>query len=368
MNSALFYGSIGGYVTILLINFASSACAAELIATPTNWKVQYAAAKSGDTLKFVGTFATRTDFHSRVFFPTLKIDTSQGVFLDSMAFRNVTGVHLRGGVFGNLHGRTGQGGAIVFFDSSNVHVDRIRAVGPGTGTGAGIAMMGVVNGSVSNSTFTSLNTGITVGKMSREIRILNNFIELSTSDGINISSSHGVVASYNYCHRMKPLEKAHPDCLQMWSVKENPVQSDIEVSYNTSVGFSQGFTSFNPEDGGLLRANIVHNRVDGPFVHGIACYACVDSKISNNVISSFLETPWQTRITVIGGKNVRVVGNSISPKGTRLAPITLMPMKMPGNPVVGYSVPTSNEPQSAGYWPAIPRSSPALNCCRDVHP
>jgi hypothetical protein len=337
---------------VLATGLPSMAVAARLTATPADWPTQYAAAKPGDTLKFVGSFPTRMDLPSRVFQPPLKIDATDAQFLDSVSFRNVTGIQMQGGVFGNPHGTTRQNRAIVFFGGSDIHVDRVKAVG--SGTGGGIAMVGVTNGSVSNSTFTNLNVGIGIGPMSREIRVLNNLFDRATSDGIDIFGSHGVVASYNHCRDTRPAPGAHPDCVQMWSVKGNPVQSDIELSFNTAVGATQGLTSFNADNGGLLRARIVNNRVDVSYPQGIACYACRDSDIRNNDVTTSPGAQWRTTINVVGGKDVRTGGNRIGPRVTSWKSSQTLPMKMPGNAIVGYSIPTSDALQSAGYWPAIP--------------
>lgn len=166
------------------------------------------------------------------------------------------------------------------------------------------------NVSVTRSSFTSLRRGlsfstVTNGKMAR-----NKFVN-SSSDGAAIVDSHFVTANRNSCSGTAPSAGAHPDCIQLWSIRGHAVQSDITLSKNIAVGKTQGFTSFTPSNGGGLRISMLNNRVDISYPQGIACYNCVDSLFQGNVLTTIVGSQFQTRMNIVGGSNNVMLDNSI---------------------------------------------------------
>lgn len=77
------------------------------------------------------------------------------------------------------------------------------------------------------------------------------------------------------------------------------------------MGATQGFTSFTPSSGGGLRIFMLNNRVNLSYSQGIACYNCVDSVFSGNMLTTIPGSDHQTRINIVGGRNNIISNNSI---------------------------------------------------------
>ena len=135
-----------------------------------------------------------------------------------------------------------------------------------------------------------------------------------SSDGINIAGSHNVTATGNSCSGTVISAGAHPDCIQMWSIAGRPVQSDITLSKNIINGPTQGLTSFTEANGGGLRISIIDNIIATSYPQGIACYGCVDSIITGNILTTLAGARWRTSINVFNGRNNIVANNSVGAK------------------------------------------------------
>ena len=162
-----------------------------------------------------------------------------------------------------------------------------------------------------DSRFNGLQVAMVFGTVTHGIAS-HNAVTGAGSDGIDIANSHFVTAANNVCSGSVPTPGAHPDCIQLWSVTGNPLQSDITVKNNSATGATQGFTAFNSM-GGELRVQITGNSIDGSFPQGIACYSCVDSNISYNKLVTLPGAAHLTNLNIIGGSGNTVLGNIITP-------------------------------------------------------
>jgi hypothetical protein len=307
---------------------AIPASAASYTATNATLRAVFAKARAGDTIILRGNFDAIM-LSDRSFATPVKIDARQARFSGTLALRNVNGLDFTGGTYGSAKSAWQNAGTIRVDSSSNISFTQPRLIGNGLGRARGMTFTDSKNLSVTGGDFSGFR--LALGAVSSTDGIFaNNKITRSTSDGINIANSHRITAQYNRCSGTTPSVGAHPDCIQLWSLAGNPVQSDIQLLYNIATGPTQGFTSFDADRGGGLRISMIGNRVDTSFPQGIACYSCFDSIITDNVLTTQPGARWRTRLNVVGGANNRVENNSIGPFDKPAAPI-----EKPGAPKAG---------------------------------
>lgn len=292
-------------ISAVFVTIALPASAVTLSATAATFDVTLNSLAAGDTLAMVGYFG-EVRLTNRAFAQTITLDGTNATFSTTMVFDNVRNVALRGGTF-NIGNNGGYAKGVAVYNGANVYIDGITVNGGGTVDQFGVTVNGTHNAQVTNSKFKGLYSGIAVGAVAGGFLAKNTFTA-STSDGIDIADSHGVTATRNICTGAVPRAGAHPDCIQMWSVVGHPLESDIFVTYNTSIGATQGFTNF---DAGL-RITISNNTVSSTYAAGVACYDCVSSIITNNIVSTLAGAPYQSQVIVRGGSGNTVTGNSIA--------------------------------------------------------
>ena len=304
-------------ITILLASVISvPVSAAILSADPSNLTKVFAAAKDGDTIKASGTFKSMA-LQNRTFATRVTLDATDAVFADTLTIKNVHGLNVLRGTFGSKTEMMRSLRSVSVQTSSNIKFQSNKFIGTGAiGTrdadiGMTIRESKLVQ--VSGANFSNLRLGIGVSS-SNNIKLGSNKFVAMTSDGINIANSHRVTATSNNCSGTSIFLGAHPDCIQLWSVLGQPVQSDIALIRNVATGATQGFTSFNPQDGGGLRISMIGNIVSTTFPQGIACYNCVDSTFTDNVITTPLEAKWRTMMHIKYGTNNFIANNSIGQK------------------------------------------------------
>lgn len=287
---------------------AAPASAASFVANNANFDSVFAAVRSGDTIVLNGVF-DQTVIANRRFTTPLRIDASRASFNGTLIIRSMQGVVVSGGKFGG-GGAWQNGGTIRVEQSDGIRFLSPQLTADGSGKARGLTIRESSNFTVSNGSFSGFR--IAMGSSSsRNGVFINNRITGATSDGMNIVDSHFITARNNSCSGGTPSAGAHPDCIQMWSLAGNPVQSDIKLLYNSASGYTQGFTSFDPDRGGGLRITMIGNRVNTSLPQGIACYGCYDSVITNNVLTTLPEARFRTGLRVIGGANNLVANNSI---------------------------------------------------------
>ncbi len=281
--------------------------AAILAATAANLSSVFASASGGDTIKLSGRFGT-LGLSNRAFTSTVTMDATNAQFTDTLAISDVSRLTVLGGTFGSSTGATRTGRAVGIYNSNNVTFSKSFFVG--NGTGVGITTAGAANINVSADNFRNLKLGIGVTSSNDVCISSGRFIGM-TSDGINIADSHRVTATGNRCSGTAPAVGAHPDCIQLWSVLGNAVQSDIMLTRNIVSGATQGLTSFNPDNGGGLRISMIGNTISTSFPQGIACYACVDSVFTGNKLTTLPGAQWRTSINIVGGGNNIIANNTV---------------------------------------------------------
>lgn len=295
---------------------SSSASAAILYADATNLKAVFAAAKDGDTIKASGTFGS-VALQNRTFATRVTLDATNAVFADSLTIKNVHGLYVLKGTFGSQTAYMRTMNGVTVTGSSKIKFYGNTFIGAGTiGTknaDGGMLITGSGQVQVSAANFSNLRTGMAVSSSTDLKLTANNFYRM-TSDGIQIADSHRVLATANMCSGGIPSPLAHPDCIQLWSGLGQPVQSDITLLRNVALGVTQGFTSFNPSWGGGLRISMIGNIVSTSFPQGIACYNCVDSIFTDNVLTTLPGSQWRTSMNIVGGSNNYIANNSIGPK------------------------------------------------------
>ena len=290
---------------------AAPTAATVYTATSATLHSVFASASSGDTIKLSGNFG-QTTLANRSFASMVTIDASRARFSDTLVVRNIDYLTIQGGVFGNTTGSTSYLRAIAAFGGSNLLFNRIAFVGNDTGTGLGAS--GTTHVKVASSTFTHLKVGAALTSVSSSF-LLNNSVTYAASDGFEIADSRNVTASGNKCSLSTPSPGAHPDCIQMWSIAGNPIQSDIIISGNTATGATQGFTSFDPANASGLRFKFLDNIVNTSYPQGVACYGCIDSVFTGNKLTTLTGALYQTAIHIVGGSGNVISGNTVGAGG-----------------------------------------------------
>ena len=306
-------------VSVWTVPVASSV----IIVSPESLSAAFKSSKSGDTLKLIGTFGA-TKLSNQNFSKLVTLDATKATFTGTLQLSNVTNVKLSGGIF-SLAGDGLYTKAALVNGGSNIWFD--RTIFAGDAGEYGVWFNGTSGAKVSGGQFTGLRSGIVFSSVTNGLATKNK-ITAAASDGIDIANSHEVVASYNSCSATNPGPGVHADCIQLWSIAGNPLQSDITVNRNTATGQTQGFTSFQ-NGGGGLRIHITNNIVHTSYSQGIACYDCIDSDISNNHVSTIPGSAHKTNLSVLGGSNNTVMGNIVDP---------FTPVQMP----VGHSAALGN--------------------------
>ena len=282
--------------------------AATLTATSSTLLSVFNGASGGDTITLVGSFGS-VYLQNRSFSKVVTLDASHAQFSATMTLDNVGQVAFNGGTF-NIASDGPYAKGVAVYGGGNIYFDAVTVNGSGDGAidQFGIAISGTHNAQVTHSKFIGLYSGIAVGGATGGFLAVNTFTG-STSDGIDISDSHGTSAIANKCSGGNPRPGAHPDCIQLWSVAGHSLESDITVTYNTAIGATAGFTDFDQG----LRINFSNNIVNASYPAGIACYDCVDSKITNNTLSTLPGSAYQTQVILYRGSGNAVSGNVVAP-------------------------------------------------------
>ena len=287
-----------------LLLTAWSAEAATYSATAKTLKSVFAKAVAGDRIVLSGSFASTT-LQGKSFKTPVTIDARAATFTDTLKIYRVSGLTVLGGKYGST---TGTMTGMIVSGGDRITLTNPVVVGD-RGKSHGIDVANTTNVSITGGTFTGLRSGATFTNVTNG-SLVNNKSLASTSDGFDIAGGHNINITGNSCSGTKILAGAHPDCVQTWSLPGQPQQSDITISGNTATGDTQGFTTFDGKLGGI-RIKMTDNRVDITYTQAIACFSCVDSVITGNVITTQKGARWAARITIDGGSNNTVRNNSV---------------------------------------------------------
>lgn len=278
-------------------------------ATSATLKAVFAQVSSGDTIILRGEIP-KIQLKNRSFTSAVTINASKAVFTGKLMIDDVDNLRIVGGTFGSSTSSWQDGGMAAINNGSYIQFSRPKMIGNGLGASRGINFKNTASASVTNGNFTGLSVAVGVNGVSNS-NFSNNRIVDSTSDGFNIVNSHFVTVSGNICSGTRPSAGAHPDCVQLWSLAGQPVQSDIRILNNKAYGATQGFTSFDSARGGGLRIEISNNLANVSYAQGVACYACVDSIFRDNRLITAPGAKHRTNLNIVGGRNNIVEGNTL---------------------------------------------------------
>ncbi|WP_197042150.1 right-handed parallel beta-helix repeat-containing protein [Sandarakinorhabdus oryzae] len=266
---------------------ASSVAHAQRIVelTPaSNQKTVLASLQPGDTLRITGSFTSIFAMANRDF-GRLTIDASGAQFLAGLKINNVHNVSFIGGTYGRSDVELAAWQTVRIDNSSHISFANATVIGNGDDRGTGLLVATSSFVTLRDSRFQGHLTGIGV-RSSTDVMVMRNQITGSTADGINIIDNQRVIVGSNSCSAFVAWQGGHPDCIQLWSLTGRPLQADVFVLNNSSIGFQQGYLSSDPKTGSGTRLLFAGNYVLTSTSHGITCGNCTESQFFENVISN----------------------------------------------------------------------------------
>lgn len=301
----------------IAFSMAAPAAAATYSATNANLKSIFALVKAGDTIVLRGAVNAQL-LRDRSFSKPVTINASGAVFNGKLVIQDVDNLRVVGVKMGSSKSNWQAGGSANVYGGSNISFINPVITADGSGRARGISFRDVNGVNVEGGTFTGLRMGVGMNSVTNAT-LTRNKINGATSDGFNIVSSHNVTATQNVCRGTNMSAGAHPDCMQLWSLEGSPAQSDIKLINNQAYGHTQGFTSFDPSRGGGLRIQMSDNRVETTMPQGVACYNCVDSIFTNNLLITAPGARFMTNMNIVGGSNNTIFGNTLGARPTQTA-------------------------------------------------
>lgn len=297
--------------TGLTLALGGSAVRAQQIVTLTpssNLSNVLNALRPGDTLQVTGTFTSPLVIRNRDF-GNVTVQATGAVFQAGVLLNNVHNIRFDGGTYGRSDAGIAAWHTFRVDNSSHVSIANATVLGNGDNIGTGILMANSRFVTVRDNQLSGHMTGIGV-RSSSDALVVRNRIVGSTADGINIVDNQRVIVSSNSCSGFAPGVGAHPDCIQLWSINGKPLQSDIFVINNSSVGVNQGYLSTDPKTGSGTRLTFAGNYVLTTTFHGITCGNCTFSQIFENVIGNLPTSVNGVPSLKLGPSPTNVVGTN----------------------------------------------------------
>lgn len=265
---------------------ACSTHAATGTATPATLQSMLNSARAGDTITLAAGDYAPVRVDSKKWSPAVTIEAG-AARMTQVALNDVSGVIWRGGTFDGK--------------------DTVR-----TAWSAGKSDHITVDG-LKFSHY--LRNGVVINESS-DIRLVNNLISESGSDGFDIALSRRIVIDHNECRDATPTPGAHPDCIQLWSRPNAPPVADVTITNNTISGDTQGITGFNHvrggvDDGGFDRIRVEDNHVTVKYWHGITFYNCRSCIARRNRVDTMPNGRIKAWIKFIAS-DVEACGNVVS--------------------------------------------------------
>lgn len=280
--------------------------AASLTATPATLTAALAALQPGQTLVLEGRF-NETLIRDRDF-GGVTIDARRAEFAGGLLLRNVQNISFVGGTYGSRIAPMRGNNTVEILNGAHISFAHATIVGDNDGKGVGVMVRQSRNVTVRDTVLEGHRAGLTSISSTDSLFTRNQFLNLS-SDGINLSDSHRILATHNLCQGFAPSAGAHPDCIQLWSLKDKPLQSDIYLLNNTAYGATQGFASFDPSTASGIRFTFAGNYMETSYPQGVACYGCFDSRFLNNTLIATPGARWRTSMNIVGGAGNEIAGN-----------------------------------------------------------
>jgi hypothetical protein len=285
---------------------ADAATTRQITATQATLTSALASLKPGETLVLEGRF-NETLIRNRDF-GGVTIDARRAEFAGGLLLRNVQNVSFIGGTYGSRIAPMRGTNTVEVLNGFNISFAHATIVGDNDGKGLGVMVRQSRNVTVRDTQLDGHRTGLASLSSSDSLFTRNQFLNMS-SDGINLSDSHRILASHNLCKGFAPTPGAHPDCIQLWSLRDKPLQSDIYLLNNTAYGATQGFASFDPDTASGIRFTFAGNYMETSYPQGVACYGCFDSRFLNNTLIATPGARWRTSMNIVGGARNEIAGN-----------------------------------------------------------
>ncbi|MEI6486250.1 MAG: right-handed parallel beta-helix repeat-containing protein [Sphingomonadales bacterium] len=215
------------------------------------------------------------------------LDAAGATFLEGGTFRTLQGLSIKGGTWGRADADTAAHEVIRADTVTDFSIANAVVVGNGNISGNGISVQtGSQRVTLRDNRLQGHGLAIAVGRSSN-VLVARNQIFRSTSDGIDLAGNQNMIVAGNECRDFRRIVPAHPDCIQMWSIAGEPLQSDIWVINNAGTGDMQGILSSDPKDGSGKRLYFHGNYMAVTFSHTLTCTACVSSVAMDNVLASY---------------------------------------------------------------------------------
>jgi len=178
------------------------------------------------------------------------------------------------------------GGSNITFDAVHFHGSMD---GNPSNDGTGITFGGVNGIKVINSEFEQLGRGAVFGS-STNITVANNSFHDIRSDGMDFAAVTNVLIDGNHFTNFSRISTDHPDAIQFWTTNTSTPSTDITIRNNVIL---EG-------DGSGMQGIFMRDEL------GTLPYERVT--IENNLI---YETNMSNGITVMGGKDITIRGNTV---------------------------------------------------------
>ncbi|WP_197041886.1 NosD domain-containing protein [Sandarakinorhabdus oryzae] len=297
--------------TTLAASLALAATAAQaqqvVNLTPTsNINAVLLTLKPGDTLKLTGTFETAVRFTKRDF-GGVTLDARGAILREGLLMQDVRNLNIVGGTFGRTDADTREWATLGIANSAHISVSGTTVVGNGNMRGAGIKVTGSQFVTIRDNRLSG-HLGSIMLASSVDSLITRNVMTAAASDGIQIVDSHRVIAASNKCSDFTPGLGAHPDCIQLWSVADKPLQSDIFILNNSAIGNMQAYLSSDPKTGSGTQLTFAGNYAAVTYTHSVTCGNCTNSVFFNNVLSNLPNAVHGAPSLKIGPSPTNVVG------------------------------------------------------------
>jgi hypothetical protein len=215
------------------------------------------------------------------------LDATGAQFPEGAMLRNVQGLTIKGGTWGRTDVDTAALHVIRAYTVTDFSINNATILGNGNLLGGGIKIQSdSVRVTVRDNRLDGHMLAIGVSN-STDVLITRNVMSGSTSDGINSVGNQNAIISANLCRDFNRIKPAHADCIQLWSIKDKPLQADVYVINNAAIGDMQGILSSDPKTGSGRRLFFHGNYMAVTRSHTITCGACVESVATDNVLASF---------------------------------------------------------------------------------
>lgn len=271
-------------------------------ATPATLGLVLAASKPGATLRLKGDFGVATI--SGKWATPITLDASGATFR-SLRIRNASGIILRGGTW-KLEEPDWAGSIMV---TGSDHISIHDSVIDNAGTSSGISFRDSTDVLLQGARIDRTKVAVSLLHVTRAT-IRDTTMMRVAIDGMDIASSHQVLAQNNACLGNRLVDDHHPDCIQMWSIQGETPTSDITLRDNLAFGGTQGFTGFSRTGGGFDRIIIDGNVAVITYPNGVALMSGRQSRISNNRLSTLPGSKYRTHVYLVDSPDTVVCGNT----------------------------------------------------------